>query len=481
MYFGPHLTTAASCAAATAAARQLLRLAALLGSRQANPLALWRGSASVTQAMIRLVSAARTRSASSAAATSSASRALPPDADDCRFFESMVKLAGRLCNLPGAGTDAPTSGIAEAAFRTLGSACRLVHAMAAALGAAPAGSSGSSTAALFQELASPGAVLEGSILLQNAARAALLAPATLLDCPGLAARQAETVQRRHECSMLLYLAALEALRSAPVQQVLAALDPANRDAAHFASCVALSQQLRFAPELRSLWGQLLAEPGSPALDTLLFYALRGMQVAATGVRQLPLGIEVNSRDVLQLLQAAVEVGGLAVVKAYRQDRGLLAELASFGAWLNSEAEYEREGLVLLWVLLNELTGSAVAIGSSFSSVEMQRKLEEVAQLASSSALAPTWSSVQATAIAATSTPATAASEAVGPLAVRRARALAEAGCSNPRCANLAAPGRPRRCSGCMVVRYCSPQCKQEDWQQHRPACRLLRQHAPGSP
>ncbi|KAL4425280.1 hypothetical protein ABPG75_009296 [Micractinium tetrahymenae] len=38
--FQSHLTTAASCAAATAAARHLLRLAALLGSRQANPLAL---------------------------------------------------------------------------------------------------------------------------------------------------------------------------------------------------------------------------------------------------------------------------------------------------------------------------------------------------------------------------------------------------------------------------------------------------------
>jgi hypothetical protein len=61
------------------------------------------------------------------------------------------------------------------------------------------------------------------------------------------------------------------------------------------------------------------------------------------------------------------------------------------------------------------------------------------------------------------------------VALRCAHAVAELGCSNLRCANLAGdPGaRGRRCGGCHLVRYCSEACSRADWAAHKVTCRLL--------
>ena len=29
----------------------------------------------------------------------------------------------------------------------------------------------------------------------------------------------------------------------------------------------------------------------------------------------------------------------------------------------------------------------------------------------------------------------------------------------------------KKCSGCKIARYCSPQCQQSDWKEHKPLCR----------
>jgi hypothetical protein len=61
------------------------------------------------------------------------------------------------------------------------------------------------------------------------------------------------------------------------------------------------------------------------------------------------------------------------------------------------------------------------------------------------------------------------------VALRCAHAVAELGCANLRCANLAGdPGaRGRRCGGCHLVRYCSEACSRADWEVHKATCRLL--------
>ena len=65
------------------------------------------------------------------------------------------------------------------------------------------------------------------------------------------------------------------------------------------------------------------------------------------------------------------------------------------------------------------------------------------------------------------------------LALLREQALAaRASCANPRCPNLDAPAKGKRCKGCGVARYCGEACSREAWRGHRPACRhwgLLRQ------
>lgn len=65
------------------------------------------------------------------------------------------------------------------------------------------------------------------------------------------------------------------------------------------------------------------------------------------------------------------------------------------------------------------------------------------------------------------------------LALLRGQALAaRASCANPRCPNLDAPAKGKRCKGCGVARYCGEACSREAWRGHRPACRhwgLLRQ------
>lgn len=62
------------------------------------------------------------------------------------------------------------------------------------------------------------------------------------------------------------------------------------------------------------------------------------------------------------------------------------------------------------------------------------------------------------------------------LALQRERALAaRASCANPRCANLEAPAKGKRCGGCGVARYCGEACSVAAWRAHKPACRQWRQ------
>jgi hypothetical protein len=67
------------------------------------------------------------------------------------------------------------------------------------------------------------------------------------------------------------------------------------------------------------------------------------------------------------------------------------------------------------------------------------------------------------------------------VALRCAHAVAELGCANLRCTNLAADpgGRGRRCSGFRLVRYCSEACSRADWAAHKATCRLLQREQQG--
>ena len=44
-------------------------------------------------------------------------------------------------------------------------------------------------------------------------------------------------------------------------------------------------------------------------------------------------------------------------------------------------------------------------------------------------------------------------------------------CSN--CSQRNATGRLSKCGKCLLVRYCSTECQQQDWKQHRKLCRVL--------
>lgn len=63
------------------------------------------------------------------------------------------------------------------------------------------------------------------------------------------------------------------------------------------------------------------------------------------------------------------------------------------------------------------------------------------------------------------------------LALRATLALAQRRCAYLRCSNMAGESeaklRPRRCSGCATVRYCSEACSRAHWQAHKAACRRL--------
>jgi hypothetical protein len=59
----------------------------------------------------------------------------------------------------------------------------------------------------------------------------------------------------------------------------------------------------------------------------------------------------------------------------------------------------------------------------------------------------------------------------------RAALLAEAA-RGRRCAACgagAAACKLKKCAGCQAVLYCSPDCQQADWREHRRTCRLQRQ------
>lgn len=60
---------------------------------------------------------------------------------------------------------------------------------------------------------------------------------------------------------------------------------------------------------------------------------------------------------------------------------------------------------------------------------------------------------------------------------RRLRALATLPCACPGCCRVRRPGEStlpsKRCSGCLVSRYCSAECQREAWKDHKPGCRLI--------
>jgi hypothetical protein len=60
------------------------------------------------------------------------------------------------------------------------------------------------------------------------------------------------------------------------------------------------------------------------------------------------------------------------------------------------------------------------------------------------------------------------------LALAEARALATRPCANPRCMRIVGcrerEARGRRCSGCMVSRYCCRKCQVAGWKAHKGVC-----------
>jgi hypothetical protein len=63
------------------------------------------------------------------------------------------------------------------------------------------------------------------------------------------------------------------------------------------------------------------------------------------------------------------------------------------------------------------------------------------------------------------------------LALAAARALATRPCANPRCLKiegcLEREARGKRCTGCMVSRYCCRECQVAGWRAHKKVCKEL--------
>ena len=54
-----------------------------------------------------------------------------------------------------------------------------------------------------------------------------------------------------------------------------------------------------------------------------------------------------------------------------------------------------------------------------------------------------------------------------------------------RCTNLAGTSelhvQTRVCSGCVIARYCGPECQRAAWKEHKPACTALQASRQGKP
>jgi hypothetical protein len=70
-----------------------------------------------------------------------------------------------------------------------------------------------------------------------------------------------------------------------------------------------------------------------------------------------------------------------------------------------------------------------------------------------------------------------ASEADTERAIKRCEVLAELPCCYVGCLSFPAPGKEnieyKKCSGCFLVKYCSPKCQKKDWKAHKLACKAL--------
>ena len=59
---------------------------------------------------------------------------------------------------------------------------------------------------------------------------------------------------------------------------------------------------------------------------------------------------------------------------------------------------------------------------------------------------------------------------------QRAKVLSHLQCAHLDCMTPLCPwenNKPKLCSGCKLVRYCSAKCQKADWKEHKRACKLI--------